>query len=65
MGFFKRSWVDRLLGRRGSRERSATAADEVAAAEPSLRESEEGATAARDEAITGRDRTPMPPPGTA
>ena len=65
MGFFARDWLDRLLGRRGSAPRSATHADETEASEPTVDDIEEGATAARDEAISDRDRTPMPPPGTS
>ena len=64
VGFFRRDWLDRLLGRRASQERSGTSADESEAPEASLGELEEGATAARDETISDRDRMPMPPPGT-
>ena len=64
MGWFGRDWIDRLLGRRASQERTATAADDTAPADADVEEVEEGATAARDEAISDRDRMPMPPPGT-
>lgn len=64
MGFFARNWIDRLLGRRAGGDRTETAVDEQRAADTSVGEVEEGAAAARDEAISDRDRTPMPPPGT-
>jgi hypothetical protein len=64
MGFFERDWIDRLLGRRRTQARSGTVVDESAPAATDVDEIEEGATAARDEAISDRDRMPMPPPGT-
>ena len=67
VGFFARDWIDRLLGRlgrRGTQARSGTVADESEPAATDVDEIEEGATAARDEAISDRDRMPMPPPGT-
>ena len=64
MGFFRRDWLDRLLGRRATQERSGTTADESEAPTATVGEVEEGATTARDEAISDRDRMPMPPPGT-
>lgn len=68
MTFFARTWLDRVLGRGA---KSGEAADERAKARTSdpaqwdtesAPDLEEGATAARDEAIPGRAQ--MPPPGT-
>jgi hypothetical protein len=64
MGFFARDWIDRLLGRRRTQARSGTVVDESEPAATDVDEIEEGATTARDEAISDRDRMPMPPPGT-
>ncbi len=69
MTFFARNWLDRVLGR-GSKsgdpvdERAqARSADPSREPEAGTDELEEGATAARDEAIPGR--ADMPPPGTS
>ena len=63
MGFFGRDWLDRLLGRRADAGPSGTVADPEPAA-ATVDDVEEGATAARDEAISDRDGMSMPPPGT-
>ncbi len=64
MAFFARRWFDRVLGRRtDADETTRTLEERDTAREPTTTDDlEEGATAARDDAIPREQ--PMPPPGT-